>query len=133
VRKEILINFSKIKPVKRTPKLKTGKGFTVNGKFETGSNTFTKADIIAKPLKIQFAFLNGTNTNDVTFRDITKITGFKAVKPGNKGKFVVKPVGTDLPAGNVTVLLRAFLGPENVNQEISQIFTNSTPFEVRRK
>lgn len=133
VRKELSITFSKIKPAKRTPQLKIGKGFTINGKFETGSNTFTKADIIAKPLKIQFAFLSGTNTNGITFRDITKITGFKAVKPGNKGKFMVKPVGTDLPAGNATVLLQATLGPEGVNQEISQVFTNPTPFEVRRK
>ena len=46
---------------------------------------------------------------------------------------MAKPVGTDLPEGNTTVLLRAFLGPEDVNQEISQIFTNATPFEVRRK
>jgi hypothetical protein len=133
VRKEFLITFSKIKPATRTPKLKTGKGFKLSGKFETGSNTFTKADIISKPIKLQFAFITDTNTNNLIFRDITKITGFKAVKLSNKGKFVVKPVGTDLPASSVTVLLRAFLGAEGVNQESSQIFTNPIPFEVRRK
>ena len=135
VRKEFQITFGKIKPAKRTPKLKTGRGFRLSGKFETGSNSLTKADVISKPLKIQFAFLSVTNTNGTmaAFRDIAKITGFKTIKPGNKGRFVVNPVGTDLFAGNATVLLRAFLGPEDVNQEISQIFTNATSFELRRK
>jgi hypothetical protein len=139
VRKEFAITFSKIKPAKRTPKLKLGKAFKVKGKFDTGTNTFIKSDITSLPLKIQLAFLYvGTNTNGAAttvteFQDVTKIKGFKANKPKSTGKFIAKSIGGDLPAGNATVLLQATLGPEGTNQAVSQIFTNPTPFEVRRK
>ena len=139
VRKELFITFSKIKPAKRTPKLSAGKGFAVKGQFTTPTNTFTKADIISRPLKIQLAFLtmvtntNGVATSMTAFQDVTKIKGFKATKPKSKGKFVAKPVGAQLPAGNAMVLLQAILGPEGTNQEVSLPFTNTTPFQVRRK
>ncbi|MEZ5406346.1 MAG: Ig-like domain-containing protein, partial [Verrucomicrobiia bacterium] len=139
VRKEFAITFSKIKPAKRTTQLKVGKAFKVKGKFDTGTNVFTKADITTLPLKIQLAFLfTSTNTNGgaaqvTAFQDVTKIKGFKATKPKSLGKFIAKSVGADLPAGNATVLLQATLGPDGINQAVSPIFTNPTPFEVRRK
>lgn len=91
--------FEKIKPkAGKTVKKKTGKPFTVKGKItSTSSNVLTS---------VKIALISSGSTSNSAPAAFTEVTKFKLNKKNTRGFFKAKKVGSDLPAGQITVLVR---------------------------
>ncbi|MBX7157282.1 MAG: hypothetical protein K1X66_02690 [Verrucomicrobiae bacterium] len=106
--------FEKIKPkASKTLKRKTGKPFTVKGKItSTSSNVLTS-------VKIALISSGSSNNTPAAFTEVTK---FKLNKKNTRGFFKAKKVGSDLPAGQITVLVRGE-SADQLTAVTSNVFT----------